>query len=262
MNQWLRSLFVPYNDCARLISTDATARANHKQQHTRKTHDAKRARPHHNAALENVGTHGMPTHNRSRSSQRMRRLARGHSCLSGDLALVKEAIDLARKAKTDEATPQGTGWQSAAQKLVEWFILRHSETTRISAGMRRSIAANPNAPAWRCCGRRAEARLWQERSDAATVRALRAMGHSVPRANSRWAGAAHRGRSRGAAGWPATRGDRTNVSERLEAEAYETFRDLLTREDHRARMDMPSAPRILAAPSAPRSASRRRACRS
>ena len=46
--------------------------------------------------------------------------------LSGDLAAIKNAIDLARKAKTGEATVIGqTIGDPAAQKLVEWYILRH-----------------------------------------------------------------------------------------------------------------------------------------
>ena len=46
--------------------------------------------------------------------------------LSGDLAAVRDAIDLARKAKTSEATAiQKTIADPAARKLVEWFILRH-----------------------------------------------------------------------------------------------------------------------------------------
>src|ERR1019366_10133729 len=48
------------------------------------------------------------------------------SPLSGDLAAVKQAIDLVRKARTGEATIiEKTIGDPAAQKLVEWFILRH-----------------------------------------------------------------------------------------------------------------------------------------
>ena len=91
--------------------------------------------------------------------------------LTGDLALVKEAIDLARKAKTDEATAtRNKITDPAAQKLVEWFILRHSETTANFSRYAAFIAANPEWPSAALLRRRAEARLWQERSDAAKVR--------------------------------------------------------------------------------------------
>jgi len=50
------------------------------------------------------------------------------------MALVTEAIDLARKARTDEATATRTKIADPAeQKLIEWFILRHSEMTANSA---------------------------------------------------------------------------------------------------------------------------------
>src|SRR5260370_6165402 len=86
--------------------------------------------------------------------------------------------------------------------------------------------------------RRAEGRLWQERSEAATVR--RFMADQPASGKGRFAlarvmlaegdrdGDAHLVRE----AWRSE-----ELSERSEAEAFETFRDLLTREDHRARMD-------------------------
>src|SRR5258708_34929673 len=48
--------------------------------------------------------------------------------LSGDLAAVKNAIDLVRKAKSGEATAiKKTIDDPAAQKLVRWVILRQPE---------------------------------------------------------------------------------------------------------------------------------------
>src|ERR1700682_3307307 len=91
--------------------------------------------------------------------------------LSGDLAAVRDAIDLARKAKTNEATAiQKTIGDPAARKLVEWFILRHPDA---EANFGRYAAFITDSPGWPSMGlmrKRAEARLWQERSDAATVR--------------------------------------------------------------------------------------------
>ena len=59
--------------------------------------------------------------------------------LTGDMALVTEAIDLARKARTDEATATRTKIaDSAEQKPIEWFVLRHSEMTANLSAMPRS----------------------------------------------------------------------------------------------------------------------------
>jgi len=237
--QCLRSLSLsPYMTVLALISTDATARANHKQQHARKTHDAKEARPITTLRLENVGTHGMPTHNRIEAVKRMRRLARGHSCLSGDLALVKEAIDLARKAKTDEATATRNRMADpAAQKLVECYpapLGNNGEFQPVCGVHRRTR----NGPAWRCCAG------GQRRGCAGAQRCghgSRLYGDGPLSAKGNFALARvllteGDREARGPDGRRAWRSD--ELSERLEAEAYETFRDLLNPRDHRARMDM------------------------
>jgi hypothetical protein len=91
--------------------------------------------------------------------------------LSGDLAVVRQAIDLARKGKTGEATAIGkTIGDPAAQRLVEWFILRHPDGEASFNRFAAFIADNPHWPSMSLFRRRAEGRLWQERSDAATVR--------------------------------------------------------------------------------------------
>ena len=93
------------------------------------------------------------------------------SPLSADLAAVKDAIDLARKAKTTEATAiQKTIGDPAARKLVEWFILRHPDADANFSRYAAFIADSPGWPSMGLMRKRAEARLWQERSDAATVR--------------------------------------------------------------------------------------------
>src|SRR5450756_2839109 len=95
-------------------------------------------------------------------------------------------------------------------------------------------ANNPSWPSIRLLRRRAEGRLWQERSDAATVR--RFTGGQPASAKGRFA----------LARVLLAEGDRTGaerqvreawrseeLSEHVEAEALEVFRDVLTREDHR-----------------------------
>ncbi len=161
------------------------------------------------------------------------------SPLSGDLASVKQAIDLARNAKSGEATAiEKTIGDPAARKLVEWFILRHPDG---EAGFGRYAAFIADNPGWPSIGplrRRAEARLWQERSDARTVHGF--TGDQPASAWGRFALARvllAEGDRDGAGRQVRQAWSSEELSERVEAEALENFRDLLTRDDHRARMD-------------------------
>jgi soluble lytic murein transglycosylase len=242
MNRYLRRLLscVIAVSALALFSQDATARPNHKQPHAGKAREAKQARPHRNAAL------GKRRHARQAEADRKSKRSKDEPSrsaaaapLTGDLALVKEAIDLARKAKTDEATAtRNRIADPAAQKLVEWFILRHSETSANFSRYRAFIAANPDWPSAALLRRRAEARLWQERSDAATVRGF--TGNRPISARGKFALARvllTEGDRDGASELARDAWRSDELSERLESEAFETFHDLLTRDDHRARMD-------------------------
>ena len=114
-----------------------------------------------------------PQHSASQSDRRSAGREGGRPGAHRRPRAVKEAIDLARKGKTDDATAaRNRIADPAGQKLVEWFILRHSETTANFSRYAAFIAANPEWPSMALLRRRAEARLWQERSDAATVRAF------------------------------------------------------------------------------------------
>src|SRR4029077_18650461 len=90
--------------------------------------------------------------------------------LPPDLAAVKQAIELVRQRKQGEASELERSIQDpVAQKLVEWALLRHSDS---QAGFERYAAfvrANPDWPSIPLLRRRAEARLWQEGRDAGTV---------------------------------------------------------------------------------------------
>ena len=156
-----------------------------------------------------------------------------------DLAAVKHAIDLARKGKTSEATAvQKTIGDPAARKLVEWFILRHPEADANFSRYAAFIADNPDWPSVGLMRKRAEAHLWQERSDAATIRNF--VGDQPTSAKGRFALARvllAEGDRDGAGSLVRQSWRSDELSERSEANAFELFRDLLTREDHRARMD-------------------------
>jgi soluble lytic murein transglycosylase len=169
--------------------------------------------------------------------------------LTGDPAAVKNVIDLARHAKTSDATDvEKTITDPAAQKLAEWFILRHPDSQADLGRYAAFISGNPEWPGVTLMRRRAEARLWQERSDAATVHAFTA-DHPMT-AKGRFALArtllAEGDRDRGERmARDAFRSE--ELSERAEADVIEAFRDLLGRDDYRARMDKRIGARDLSA---------------
>jgi soluble lytic murein transglycosylase len=87
-----------------------------------------------------------------------------------DLSAVKQAIDLVRKNRQDEATSvESSITDPVARKLVEWVILRSEDGSSEFARYAAFIAANPSWPSIALLHRRAEAALWQERTDPKAV---------------------------------------------------------------------------------------------
>src|SRR5215208_3697529 len=79
--------------------------------------------------------------------------------LSGDLATLKDALELVRKGKISEASAkEKTMGDSAVQRLVEWLILRHTAEADFSR-YATFITDNPRWPSSGLMRRRAEARL-------------------------------------------------------------------------------------------------------
>ena len=160
--------------------------------------------------------------------------------LPPDLAATKQAIELVRQGKPSEATLIATSiGDPVAQKLVEWTLLRHPESEVRFERYTAFIRANTNWPSTPLLRRRAEAKLWQDRRDAATVR--RFFGEEQPtsplgrlafarmlKAEGDQAGAAREVR----AVWRSA-----ELSAELEAALLDEFHDELTRVDHAARMD-------------------------
>jgi soluble lytic murein transglycosylase len=159
--------------------------------------------------------------------------------LPPDLAATKQAIELVRQGRASEATALAASISDpVAQKLVEWKLLRHADS---EAGLERFAAfirANPDWPSIPLIRRRVEARLWQERRNAATV--LRFVGENPTSAIGRLAlariemGEGNRAdaESKVRAVW---RSDQ--LSAELEAEVLAAFPGVLTRADHAVRMD-------------------------
>ena len=224
-------------------SSDAAAAARHKPTHHAKKADAG---PKH-AGRKYQAAHKKAKHAANTAAARRKSTkstdapapAATAAPLTGDLAAVRQAIDLVRKGKTGEATAIGkTIADPAAQKLVEWFILRHPDGEASFNRFAAFIADNPHWPSMALFRRRAEVRLWQERSDTATVR--RFIAGQPASAKGRFAlarGLLAEGDRDGAARLVREAWRSDELSDRAETEAFEAFRDLLTGEDHRARMD-------------------------
>jgi peptidoglycan lytic transglycosylase len=159
--------------------------------------------------------------------------------LIGDQAAVKDAMDLARRGKTNDATDvEKKITDPAAQKLAEWFILRHPESQALFSRYLTFITDNPEWPGTTLLRRRAESRLWQEKSDAATVHAF--TGDAPLTARGRFALARvllNEGNRDGALRLVREAYRSGELTERTETDALDEFRDLLGREDHMARMD-------------------------
>jgi len=159
--------------------------------------------------------------------------------LTGDQAAVKDAMDLARRGKTNDAIDaEKKITDPAAQKLAEWFILRHSESSALFSRYLTFITDNPEWPGTTLLRRRAESRLWQEKSDAATVHAF--TGNQPLSARGRFALARvllDEGDRDGALRLVREAYRSGELTERTETDVIEAFRDLLGRDDHMARMD-------------------------
>ena len=241
MNQPFRSLtcFLTLAMLAAL-SSDAIAHARHKQTaHAKKAHETTRER--HHAALKKRAHAAHVAAARRRSTPSVDEPPQRPAVppLSGDLAAVKNAIDLGRKAKTGEATAiEKTIGDPAAKKLVEWFLLRHPDADANFSRYAAFIADNPSWPSMGLMRRRAEARMWQERSDAATVHSFTGDQPASAKGRIALARALLAEGDRDSAARQVREAWRSEeLSERVEAEAFDAFHDLLTREDHRARMD-------------------------
>jgi soluble lytic murein transglycosylase len=155
------------------------------------------------------------------------------------LALAKQAIDLVRQRRPDEATKLAASiTDPVAAKLVEWVLLRHSESTAGFDRYAAFIRANPDWPSIPLLRRRAEARLWQERRQAATVHGF--LDGEPTSAAGRLALARvlmNEGDKAGAGRELREVWRSAALSAELESAVIDTFGNELTAADHAARMD-------------------------
>ena len=156
-----------------------------------------------------------------------------------DLVVLKQTLQLLQQHKLGDATKLAASIDDpAAQKLIQWALLRDPNNTAGFDQYNSFIRANPNWPSIPLFRRRAEARLWQERSDPTTVR--RFVGTQPTSARGRLALARAMLSDGDRAG--ATREVRAvwqsaELSADLEAAVIDSFRDELTPADDIARMD-------------------------
>jgi soluble lytic murein transglycosylase len=156
-----------------------------------------------------------------------------------DTGAVREAFALIRRGKTSDAGEIGKSLHDpVARKLVEWMTLRNDDNGVDFDRQAAFIRNNPNWPSLPMLRRRAEGLLWHEHRDAATVRAFFANAKPAS-ARGRFVLAraliAQGDRAGGEAlireGW---RGE--SFTDDLEGQVLEEFPKVLTRADHRARM--------------------------
>jgi soluble lytic murein transglycosylase len=154
---------------------------------------------------------------------------------------LKQAVDLVRRGKTSEAYALSRNLQDrTAAKLVEWVILRSDYAD--GASFERYIAFITENPTWPSLGlfrRRAEASLFHDRREASTVRAF--FAHQKPvSAKGRLALArafVAQGDPKAAEPYVRQAWRSDSFSADVEAVALSGFGDMLTRADHKARMD-------------------------
>lgn len=158
-----------------------------------------------------------------------------------DVAHVKTAVALARQGKTSQATDvQRSISDPVARKLVEWAILRGDNNGVDFPHYAAFIAANPSWPAIGFLRRRAEAMLWVERVEPATVRAFFAKKQPLTaRGHFAFARALiAQGDRAGAQAQVRDAWHNDTLPAELETQAMETFGNLITAADHKVRMDM------------------------
>lgn len=157
-----------------------------------------------------------------------------------DLNAVKQAIEAARKGGFSQASGiEKTVGDPVARKLIEWAILRGEDNNADFSRYAAFIAANPGWPGVGLFRRRAEAALWQDRLDHATVRSFFASTKPVT-AKGRFALARAlqaQGDQNGARHYAREAWQLDELSNDLEKQAYNAFGGMLGTADHKARMD-------------------------
>jgi len=166
--------------------------------------------------------------------------AESRSTPAADIALVKQALELVQRGRTGEATSiEKSISDPLARKLVEWSILRSDEN---DGGFDRLAAFGAENPSWPnaiTIRKRAESALWDEKRSAETVRNFFASAKPMT-AKGKYALARAmlaQGNTPAAEQLVRQAWREDTCSAAVERAVMETFGDMLTRADHKARMD-------------------------
>ena len=159
-----------------------------------------------------------------------------------DVTAIKDAVSAARKGDISRAEDlKKTISDPVGRKLVEWAILRSDESESVDFDRYTAfVTENPSWPAVGMLRRRAEATLWSDRRDPGFVRAFFAKTRPTS-TKGKFALARAlllQGDRAGAQSLVRETWHQDNFSGELESLALDVFRDLITPNDHRARMHM------------------------
>ena len=157
-----------------------------------------------------------------------------------DVALVKNTIETLRKGGASKATAVAAAISDpVARKLVEWIILRSDHNGADSARYTAFMTANPSWPSLGAFRRRAEAMLWVENAKPARVMSFfdgsppqSAMGRLVLARALTAQGDTDSAKALVRDTW---RND--PIPAEVEKQVLESYPDLLSRADHKARME-------------------------
>ena len=157
-----------------------------------------------------------------------------------DLSAVKQAIDLVRKNRQDEASDvERTITDPVARKLVEWVILRSDNGSPDFSRYVSFIADNPSWPGIETLRRKAEGVLWQQQIDPQTV--IGFFNTQPPHTTKGHFALARallaRGDTAGAAAALRDSWHKDDFSDDLEEQARGIFAGLITPADDEARME-------------------------
>ena len=158
-----------------------------------------------------------------------------------DLALVKQAVEQIGRGKIDAAHALTRDIDDrVAQKVVEWVILRSNYTDAVTfERFVTFIAENPAWPSIDLFRRRAEGALWEDKREAKMVRAYFAKQTPQSAKGRLVLARALAAQGDRKAAEPLVREVWRNdsLTLTLETMVFNAFGDMLTRADHKARMD-------------------------
>ena len=157
---------------------------------------------------------------------------------AADIALVHKAIDSLRRSPESATQTEASISDPAARKLVEWLILRSPNRFRSSRYLA-FIAANPGWPSLSAFRRYAEEMLWVE--DVKPGEVLRFFKNSPPqtaRGRLTLARALYaQGDIEGARAQVRSAWRNDSMTAELEQQVLKAHSELLSRDDHKARME-------------------------